>query len=195
MKNERERARERGAKRVHDGFHIACLYSTDSVHVETTRHAMHVICFFIIIIISACLKGNNPQKTESGGYLSSSLWLFSFNNMTLSPPLLFLFLLFAVSSSSSDAAQSLRATTVVRRHRRLESISRNPFTVELIMALYYVNESLEEQFIKAIRDSSSNTNSSSAITAAVQHFCTSVNEQVRTYHNLTPFKFYYQVSP
>lgn len=55
-----------------------------------------------------------------------------------------------------------------------------PFTVELVVALYYVDENLEEQFVEATRRAiGDNSSPSTSSLIAVQHFCKSVNKQVR----------------
>jgi hypothetical protein len=58
--------------------------------------------------------------------------------------------------------------------RQLESLA--PFTVELVVALFYADSTLEEQFVEATRGSLAGDSSS---LEAVQHFCKSVNKQVR----------------
>lgn len=59
--------------------------------------------------------------------------------------------------------------------RRLETA----VPVELVVALFYVDERLEHSFVQAMMDAHND------VSAAVQHFCKSVNQQVRIVYRLT----------
>ncbi|GAX13617.1 hypothetical protein FisN_14Lh373 [Fistulifera solaris] len=62
-----------------------------------------------------------------------------------------------------------------RVDRQLESLA--PFTVELVVAVFYADSTLEEQFVEATRGLA---NSSSSL-EPVQHFCKSVNKQATSH--------------
>lgn len=88
------------------------------------------------------------------------------------PPHLYVLVLWLVCLCFPSEAQPLRGKTT----RQLGTLT--PFTTELVLALYYVDDNLEEQFVEATRKTVGG-NSSTSSSAAVQHFCKSVNKQVR----------------